>query len=152
MRLRKTSYFMMPLFMLVLVVTIFSSALAEDISENVAEALFTTGIEDRQPVDQVLVLTNDIQKVYFYSDIRKLSGQTILHRWEYEGNLVSEKKFDVGGPRWRVYSQKILNPKMTGIWSVTIQDGNGWPIYVEQFKYISVNDENNSKAILPWSN
>lgn len=151
MRLIKTSSFRMPLYMLVLFISIFRTVYAENAgradSENIAEALFTTGIKDREPVDHVLVLTNDIQKVYFYSDIRHLSGKTIVHRWEYEGNMVSEKKFDVGGPRWRVYSQKILNPNMTGTWTVTVQDGNGWPIYVDQFKYVSVGDA--SKAILP---
>ena len=139
--------------MLVLLFSISLNILAdsavEDGNEHIAEAVFTTAIRDREPVDHVLVLTNDVKKVYFYSDIRHLSGKTIIHRWEYEGNMVSEQKFDIGGPRWRVYSQKIMNPNMTGTWTVTVQDGNGWPIYVDQFEYVDVNDPEVGKAILP---
>jgi hypothetical protein len=155
MILCKTSFFKAYICALVVTVLMVRTALAEDVettaSENVFEAIFTSAIKDRQPVDHVLVLTNDIQKIYFYTDIRNLGGTTITHIWEYEGNLVSEKTFDVGGPRWRVYSQKILNPELTGIWSVTVINGNGWPIHTEQFQYINASESKAKKAILPWS-
>ena len=70
--------------------------------ERVARGLFSTNIIDREPVDQVIILTNVVSQIYFYSDLRNYQGQTITHRWEFEGELVTEKKFEVGGSRWRV--------------------------------------------------
>lgn len=155
MILCETSFFKAHICVLVISVLVATKVLAEEAegtaSENVFEAIFTSAIEDRQPVDHILTLTNDVQKIYFYTDIRNLGGTTITHLWEYEGNLVSEKTFDVGGPRWRVYSQKILNPELTGTWSVTVVNGNGWPIHTEQFQYINASESKALKAILPWS-
>jgi len=154
MRLCESSSFNVFIYTLVIPVLMMKVAFAEEsetmASENVFEAVFTSAIADRQPIDHVLILTNDIQKIYFYTDIRNLSGTTITHVWEYEGHVVSEKSFDVGGPRWRVYSQKVLNPELTGIWSVTVMNGNGWPIHTEQFQYVTASDSNIDQAILPW--
>ena len=104
---------------------------------RVVTGVFTSRIVDRQPVDQILILTNDVDTVYFYTDLRMFQGQTITHRWEYEGQLVSEKKFEVGGPRWRVYSVKKLKPTMTGEWSVVVRDERGWPVYAAIFRYVN---------------
>ncbi len=116
---------------------------------KVSRGLFTTKIVDREPSDRVLVLTNDTEAIFFFTDLRHFEGQTITHRWEYEGNPVSEKQFKVGGPRWRVYSKKTLNPKMTGEWTVVVTDGRGWPVYAEKFEYVKKEDGKNKSIILP---
>ena len=100
--------------------------------QRVARGIFSTNIVDREPVDQVLILSNTVDQVYFFTDLRHYQGQTITHRWEYEGKMVTEKTFEVGGPRWRVYSQNDLNPAMTGTWTVVVSDGRGWPIYASR--------------------
>jgi hypothetical protein len=118
-------------------------------ARRVVQGIFTTRIVDREPVDQVLVLTNDHDVIYFFTDLRHFEGETVTHRWEYENNLVSEKKFEVGGPRWRVYSQKQLNPRMTGRWSVVVTDGKGWPVYAAVFDYVEKDGARTVSAILP---
>jgi hypothetical protein len=115
-------------------------------SPRVMTGVFTSKIVDRRPADQVLVLSNDVDKIYFYTDLRLFQGQTITHRWEYEGQVVSEKKFEVGGPSWRVYSVKKLQPKMTGLWSVVVSDNRGWPIYAAVFRY--VNKQSGTKSVI----
>ncbi len=117
--------------------------------QRVARGLFSTNIIDREPVDQVVILTNLVSQVYFYTDLRNYQGQTITHRWEFEGKLVTEKKFEVGGSRWRVYSQKDLNPTMTGTWTVVVSDGRGWPIYAAIFQYVNQISSNSRGIILP---
>ena len=114
-----------------------------------ARGIFSTNIVDREPVDQVLILSNEIAQIYFYTDLRHYQGQTITHRWEYEGELVTEKTFEVGGPRWRVYSQKDLSPDMTGTWTVVVSDGRGWPIYASIFQYVEKVSVNEKGIILP---
>jgi hypothetical protein len=117
--------------------------------KRVARGIFSTNIVDREPVDQVLILSNAVDQIYFYTDLRHYQGQTITHRWEYEGELVAEKTFEVGGPRWRVYSQKDLNPDMTGTWTVVVSDGRGWPIYAAIFQYVEKVSGNEKGIILP---
>ncbi len=115
---------------------------------KITRGLFTTEVIDREPVDQVLILPNDTKTVYFFTELRHFEGQKITHRWEYEGNLVLEKQFEVVGPRWRIYSKKVLNPRMTGEWTVTVLNERGWPIYVDKFRYADKSKED-SRVILP---
>jgi hypothetical protein len=117
--------------------------------QRVARGIFSTNIVDREPVDQVLILSNAVDQIYFFTDLRHYQGQTITHRWEYEGELVTEKTFEVGGPRWRVYSQNDLSPDMTGTWTVVVSDGRGWPIYAAIFQYVEKVSGNQKGIILP---
>lgn len=115
----------------------------------VFSAVFTTAIEDRSPVDQVLLLTNTTEKIFFHTDLRHLENRNIIHRWEFNGKVVSSKKFEVKGPRWRVYSSKTLRPEQLGTWRVVVTTENGWPLKAAIFKYVDSKIETN--AILPWA-
>jgi hypothetical protein len=102
---------------------------------QVARAQFTSGIENREPVDRLVVATPMIREVYFFTDLRHLAGRTVTHRWKYQGDVVSQVPFKVGGPRWRVNSKKEIEPDQVGEWSVTVVDESGWPLYTELFRY-----------------
>jgi len=101
----------------------------------VARAQFTTGIEDREPVDQLVVLSPPVTEVYFFTDLRHLEGREVQHRWSYRGRVVSMKPFEVKGERWRVFSKNVIEPDQTGEWSVTVVDESGWPLRTELFLY-----------------
>lgn len=103
---------------------------------GVARAQFTTNVVDREPVDDITDLTNDADKIFFFSDIRGRTGQVVIHRWEYNGNVMAEVSFDIGGPRWRVYSSKNLLPSQTGEWKVSVVDGADNVIAAKTFEYI----------------
>ncbi len=92
---------------------------------EVARAAFATAIEDREPVDKVEKLPADRQKVYFFTELRDMAGQTVTHRWEHEGKVQAEVKFQVKGPRWRVWSSKNLPTDATGEWKVSVINGAG---------------------------
>lgn len=83
-------------------------------------AQFTTGVENREPIDQVSFVENEARKIFFFTDLRGLEGRTVIHRWVYGGNVVAEVSFDVRGPRWRVWSSKDLMPDWIGDWTVEI--------------------------------
>lgn len=103
---------------------------------SIARSQFTTQIEDREPVDQVLVLNNNITTVYFFTDVRHMEGRTVTHIWEYNGHVITKKQFSIKGPRWRVFSQKKLDPSMTGTWTVIVKNDRGWPLAVSIFRYV----------------
>lgn len=103
---------------------------------EVARAQFTSAVKDREPVDQLVVLTAPARSIFFFTDVRNMEGRVVVHNWEYQGKLMSVVPFQVGGPRWRVFSRMELEPQQTGEWSVVVTDKDtGWPLYTELFRY-----------------
>ncbi len=135
---------------LLLVVLFFMTPVYAANNGSIARAQFTTRIEDREPVDQVLVLNNNITTLYFFTDVRNMEGRTITHIWEYKGQVMAKKQFSIKGPRWRVFSQKELDPSMTGKWTVIVKDDRGWPLAVSIFRYVD-SESGEKTAILPVS-
>lgn len=91
-------------------------------SGSVVRSSFTSAINEREPVDSFNETPND-SKVYFFTELRDMSGQTAVHRWEHNGEVKAEVEFKVGGPRWRVWSSKSFNPQLTGEWKVSVLNG-----------------------------
>lgn len=102
---------------------------------SVVRSAFTTEITEREPTQNLQNLTNENGKVMFFTELRDMSGQTAIHRWEYEGKVVAEVKFDVKGPRWRVWSSKSLIPQWTGDWKVSVVNGAGDVISEKNLSY-----------------
>jgi hypothetical protein len=98
-------------------------------------AQFTTGVENREPIDQVTFVENSAKKIFFFTDLRGLTGQTVQHRWIYNGETQAEVSFHVRGPRWRVWSSKDLMPDWIGDWTVEIVMAGGEVIAAETFTY-----------------
>ena len=115
---------------------------------KVSRAMFTTEIENREPVNRVLLLENKYKQVYFFTDLRHLEGQDIIHRWEHEGHVIAEKVFSVKGPRWRVYSTQELDSSMLGRWTVVVSDKDGCPLKAVVFQYIEVVPGGEGSAII----
>ena len=104
-------------------------------SDNIKRATFTTHVLDREPVDEVDSLGTTSDKIYFFTEIVDFEGGSMVHRWIYEGETAAEVNFDIGGPRWRVYSTKALMSSQTGEWIVEVTDGHGNVIRKETLVY-----------------
>ena len=100
-----------------------ATALADE--AHVARAQFTTGIENREPVDDFFRIDTTHDRVLFFTELRDLEGRTVIHRWMHDGNVEATVDFGVGGPRWRVWSSKDLLPDWTGAWTVEVVDETG---------------------------
>jgi len=92
---------------------------------SVVRSAFTREIAEREPTENLQKLTNENGQVKFFTELRDMSGQTAIHRWEYDGKVVAEVEFNVKGPRWRVWSSKSLDPKWTGDWKVSVLNAAG---------------------------
>ncbi len=124
---------MIKMFVAVLLFTLTAVAQAE---VGIARSVFTTQIQDREPVDQVGQLTNDNNRIYFFTEIQDMSGHTVTHRWERDGEVKAEVSFNVGGDRWRVWSSKNLQSDWLGEWKVSVIDEGGNTLAQESFSYI----------------
>lgn len=102
---------------------------------SVVRSAFTTEIAEREPTENLQNLTNENGKVMFFTELRDMSGQTAMHRWEYDGKVVAEIEFNVKGPRWRVWSSKSLIPQWTGDWKVSVINGAGDVISEKNLSY-----------------
>ena len=106
---------------------------------SVARAQFTSDVVEREPIDKlgptIEVQYGGIQKVYFFTDLRDMSGDQVVHRWTLDGDVMAEIPFNIGGDRWRVWSSKRLLPGFDGIWAVDIVQ-NDEVIASHSFNYL----------------
>lgn len=86
----------------------------------VARAVFARQIVNREPVDEVTVMSGDIQGVYFFTELKNMTGHTATHRWEYEGQRVGYTEFKVTASPWRAWSYRNIPPGSTGTWKVKV--------------------------------
>lgn len=91
----------------------------------ISRAQFTSGIQDREPVDNLTELIGDTEMIYFFTELRDLTNQLVTHSWEYKGEVVAEIRFRVNGPRWRIWSNRTLTPDRNGHWSVVVMNADG---------------------------
>lgn len=92
---------------------------------KLARAMFTSGIQDREPVDEIQSVDRNVMKVYFFTELHGMEGQTVTHRWSYQGEVKAEITFYVRAWRWRVHSSKNLVREWIGDWTVSVVGGNG---------------------------
>ena len=103
--------------------------------DGVSRATFTSAIDNREPTDEITNLANDASKIYYFTEIKGLKGQTITHRWEQNGEVQANVTFNVGGDRWRIWSSKNMQPELSGQWQVMVVDEAGNVLSQDSFNY-----------------
>jgi hypothetical protein len=102
--------------------------------KNISVAEFATDVVDRKPVNVLTESNNSNKKIFFYTNIRNLQGQTVKHRWSYQDKIMAEVSFNISGPRWRVWSSKNFLKSWTGEWKVDVIS-NGAILTSKTFNY-----------------
>lgn len=97
---------------------------AADNQGEVVRAQLTSNVDNHEPVDDlgaaVTVSGNGIATIYYFTELQKMGGQTVTHRWQHNGKTVAEVDLNVGTNRWRTFSSKRLTRQMLGDWSVYV--------------------------------
>ncbi len=101
----------------------------------VERAVFTTAIKNREPQNKVTMLRNNKQKIYYFTELKNMTGKTVRHRWKFNGKVMAEIRFKVKGPRWRVYSRKWLERHRVGTWSASVISESGRTLSTSTFRY-----------------
>lgn len=107
---------------------------------EIIRAQFTTGIKKREPIDEagpVILAKKDLKRLYYFTEVKGMAGETLIHRWEHEGEVMAKVRFPIGGDPWRTYSSKYLTPAMTGQWRVIVTDSKGNSLHASRFVYRS---------------
>ncbi len=117
-----------------LAITLFISNSA--IAGSVSRALFTIGVDNREPVIMVDSISSDsYNSISFFTELTDLSGHTVTHQWMFNDKIMFEKSFDVAGARWRVWTSKTLLPSWTGTWTVNVLDDDRSVLESKSFVY-----------------
>jgi len=103
--------------------------------KNISTAVFAKSVEDRAPVEIVTDIDNSLGKIYFFTNIRNLTGEKITHRWIYKDKVKAEVSFDIKGKRWRVWSSKNLWHTWIGTWQVDVLNSKGEVLLSKTFEY-----------------
>jgi len=103
--------------------------------ENISEAVFSLNVEDRVPIDIIEELDNSLGKIYFFTNIRNLKGEDITHRWIYDDKVMADVRFEIRGPRWRVWSSKNLWHTWIGEWRVQVLLDDATVLFEKTFNY-----------------
>lgn len=123
-----------------------SDAAADTASEpaspngRVARSGFTSEVLDHEPIDTLSSLTNEVEAIAYFTELRDFTGSTVVHQWSYGGEVVAEVPFEVGGSRWRVHSTKRLDPSALGEWSVSVV-ADGRIVATERLTYTDAPEE-----------
>ena len=119
---------------LILVMTLCLSGNAA--AGEIPRALFTNGIDNREPVDIVdSIDSSSSNSITFYTEITNMSGQTVTHQWTHLDKIMFEKTFEVKAERWRVWTSKTLIPNWTGTWTVNVLDAERDLLASKSFEY-----------------
>lgn len=111
------------------------NALAQWPHENISQAVFSKSIENRAPIEIVTEVDDSLGKIYFFTNIRNLTGDKITHRWIYKDEVKAEVSFDIKGKRWRVWSSKNLWHTWTGQWKVEVVNQNNELLLTKIFEF-----------------
>ena len=90
------------------------------------EAVITTMVSERAPVDSVEVYPAQTGKLYCFSRIEGADGETSIdHVWLYQGKEMARVNLSVRSANWRTYSSKKIVPEWKGEWQVQVVDAAG---------------------------
>ena len=104
---------------------------------EVSRAVFTIGVEDREPVLNVDSMSSDsYTSISFFTELNDFSGHNVTHQWMFNDKIMFEKTFEVNGERWRVWTSKTLIPSWTGSWTVNVLDDDRSVLTSRTFDYL----------------
>ena len=106
----------------------------DSIGGSVSRDTLTRAVVNREPVDSITSVTS-LQHIYFFTELKGFMGERVFHRWIFNGEVVKETEFEIGGPRWRVWSSNTLLPELLGEWKVLVVDVTGRIIREKIFNY-----------------
>lgn len=102
---------------------------------DVAEAVVTTEVRDREPVDELTTASRHLEQVVLWTRITGAEGRIpISHVWYRGDEQVARVPLTVAGPNWRTWTSKTLVPEWTGDWRVDVVGPDGGVLETVSFR------------------
>ncbi|MBN2644354.1 MAG: DUF2914 domain-containing protein [Desulfuromonadaceae bacterium] len=101
---------------------------------EIADAVMTTDIRQRAPVDAINSVAAPADKLYCYTRVvGALEDTWISHVWYYEDQEVARVRLPVSSTNWRTWSSKRILPDWRGQWRVEVLDAADEPLLLVPF-------------------
>ncbi len=134
--MKRTFYQINFLFVLItIMIAMPLTAIADDESSlTVFRAAVCYNIVEHEPLDIGTTFTNDVNKLFCFSEIMGAKTNThITHVWYYMGAERVRIKLRVNDTRWRTFSSKLIQQHEIGNWEIQILDSKENIIKALQF-------------------
>jgi hypothetical protein len=96
---------------------------------EVSEAVITTQVSDRAPVDVIQTYPAVVERLFCFTRVTGATADTsIVHVWSLRGEEMSRIELQVRSGDWRTWSSKTIYPGSAGDWKVDILDAEGAPL------------------------
>jgi len=93
---------------------------------EVSEAVITTGVTDRRPVDAIQVYPATVEKLFCFTRVTGASEESsVVHVWYMDGEEMTRMVLPVRSENWRTWSAKTIFPGSAGEWRVDVLDKDG---------------------------
>lgn len=101
---------------------------------EIQEAIITTGISEREPIDQVTTQPTSVGKLYCFTRIVGADDETrVTHVWYRGDQEMARVQLPVRSSNWRTWSSKSILPDWAGAWRVEVLDATGNPLTTVAF-------------------
>ncbi|HHJ80916.1 MAG TPA: hypothetical protein ENJ65_04710, partial [Candidatus Tenderia electrophaga] len=61
-----------------------------EINGSVTRSAFTLAVVNREPKQKITRLSNNQRHIYYFSELKGMTGQNVIHRWLYNGQTMAE--------------------------------------------------------------
>ncbi len=93
---------------------------------EVSEAVITTQVSERAPVDVILTYPATVERLFCFTRVTGATADmSIIHVWSLRGEEASRIELPVRSGDWRTWSSKTIHPGSAGDWKVDILDAEG---------------------------
>lgn len=92
---------------------------------QVERAFFTSEVRDREPVDELILNTGQMQAVLFFVELHDGAGETLQVAWSSDGIPESTVNLSIGGDRWRTWSSRNISTAPEQGWQVRLSTRSG---------------------------
>ena len=104
-------------------------------SGPVQQAVITTAIDSKaQPVSNLSSVDSTVGNVVFFTEVVGLAGQTITHRWIFNGNEIATINIRIRGNSSKNWSSTTLASHQTGTWEAQVVDSSGTVLVSRTFE------------------
>ena len=102
---------------------------------QVEDAVVSTDVVDRQPVDSAVSFPASTGRLYCFTRVVGAQDPTqVVHVWYYGEEERARVTLAVNGSNWRTYSSKLIQTHEIGAWRVEVLDAEGNSLETVQFE------------------
>ena len=107
---------------------------------RVVRALLTVGLNNKEPLGNISlpisVTENKAVRVYYFTEIVNMKGQSLFHQWTWNNQIVYKKEIKILGNRWRASTSKMIINSKVGVWNTRLVNKEGVILNEIKFKVV----------------